>query len=225
MGYGGGYGGGSGYGRGNGGGGYGGGGQRQPFQKKDGEGKLFEEQNKQGPQSPDFSGYIVYNGEEIRISGWGKQGPKGFSINIKVKTAQRQPPQGHGQESNWAPKPVYEKDWGNGGQTQPYSGNVGYQQPQPGPGQGYDGPQMPARGGAPARPQQPPQQGYGQPPPPPNAVPMQPRSAPAQRPGWAPPQAPPQGQDVTGGRPDFQAPPSGPEYGQTAPPPDNSLPF
>lgn len=217
MGYGGGGYGGGGYGRGGNGGGYGGGGGRRPFEKKDGEGRLFEEGNKKGPNSPDFSGYIIVNGQEIKISGWGKSGQRGFSINLKVKQGNQMMPEQGGQS--------YGGGYGPGPQQ-------GFQ-PQPG-GHGIEGGPFPPRGqqqppyGAPANarpfpgPQQPPQGGWappqGQAQPPRHAVPYNGPSAthPAQQ---GPSLNPAPSAGVGYGQPpgqDFSPPPE---------PDDGKLPF
>jgi hypothetical protein len=178
MGYGGGGYGGGGYNRGGSGGGFGGGqgGGGRPFEKKDGEGRLFEEGQKKNQNSPDFSGYIVVNGQEIKISGWGKQGQRGFSINLKVKQGNQmmpgqggqsfshQPPQqGYGQPPQQAHSGGQQVTHGYGGQYAHNGQPGGFQPPQQ--------PQPPYQAPANARPfpgpQQPQSQGWA---PPPGAV-------------------------------------------------------
>lgn len=55
---------------------------------KDLTGRLFRNNEKNTPKSPDYGGTITINGTEFRLSGWIKDGPKGKFLSLAAQPKQ-----------------------------------------------------------------------------------------------------------------------------------------
>jgi len=54
------------------------------YTPKDNSGVLFSNKDKKNEKSPDYSGNVVINGQELRLAGWLKEGKNGKFISLSV---------------------------------------------------------------------------------------------------------------------------------------------
>ncbi len=56
------------------------------FKPRDNSGTLFVNRKKETEKQPDYTGYIMYNGEKIQLSGWKKRGERGSTyLSLSVQ--------------------------------------------------------------------------------------------------------------------------------------------
>jgi uncharacterized protein (DUF736 family) len=54
------------------------------FKPKDNTGCLFPNKKKATDKHPDFTGYVIVNGERVQLAGWKKSGDKGTFLSLTV---------------------------------------------------------------------------------------------------------------------------------------------
>jgi hypothetical protein len=58
------------------------------YEDREGSGCLFKTKEKKSEKSPDFDGYIVIDGNRVRIAAWKKEGKKGNFLSLAVRPEQ-----------------------------------------------------------------------------------------------------------------------------------------
>lgn len=83
-----------------------------PYEPKDGDGTLFDNNRRDNDRAPDMTGTLLLNGETLRIAGWwkGGQGGKSQFLSLRVskpeaRQEQRQQPPAHQNRQQAAPRP------------------------------------------------------------------------------------------------------------------------
>jgi hypothetical protein len=61
------------------------------YQQKEGQGSLFKNLKKNNEKSPEYTGNILLNGKEMRLSAWVKEGKSGKFLSVQVSESQPKP--------------------------------------------------------------------------------------------------------------------------------------
>lgn len=61
------------------------------YQQKEGQGSLFKNLKKNNEKSPEYTGNILLNGKEMRLSAWVKEGKSGKFLSVQVSESQPNP--------------------------------------------------------------------------------------------------------------------------------------
>ena len=73
------------------------------YQQKEGQGSLFKNEKKNNEKSPEYTGSIMVNGKEMRLSAWVKDGKSGKFLSIQMSEKQTPKPSSNGNENEGLP--------------------------------------------------------------------------------------------------------------------------
>jgi hypothetical protein len=62
------------------------------YTQKEGQGSLFRNDKKNNEKSPEYTGSIMVNGREMRLSAWVKEGKSGKFLSLQISEKQNPKP-------------------------------------------------------------------------------------------------------------------------------------
>jgi hypothetical protein len=72
------------------------------FEVHDGQGSLFQNERKEKPSQPDYTGDLRIGGVLYRLAGWKKKAASGIGyLSLSIKPDQQQEPQAKAQETEF----------------------------------------------------------------------------------------------------------------------------
>ena len=73
------------------------------YTQKEGQGSLFRNDKKNNEKSPEYTGSIMLNGREMRLSAWVKEGKSGKFLSIQISEKQNPKPASESTSNNDMP--------------------------------------------------------------------------------------------------------------------------
>ena len=73
------------------------------YTQKEGQGSLFRNDKKNNEKSPEYTGSIMLNGREMRLSAWVKEGKSGKFLSLQVSEKQTPKPANNEQSNDGLP--------------------------------------------------------------------------------------------------------------------------